>query len=99
MMAFVSVSDAELKAPVVDYSAYYPRGEGEPVLAEVTYAELRSGAIQVKGKTVPTGCFSSYALARRVAGHLKDRIRNGAFLLTEAVQPLPGPAPGGGEAQ
>ncbi len=92
MMAFVSVTDADIKAQVVDYSRFYPYGEGTASLHEVSYAELRSGAIEIDGKKVPTGCFSSYAAARKVAGHLKDSIRSGAFFLTQAVSPLPAPS-------
>jgi uncharacterized protein (DUF39 family) len=90
MMKFVSVTDEDLRAPVVDYSAYYPIGEGVAKLAEVTYAELKSGAVEINGKKVPTGCFSSYALAREVAEHLKQLIRNREFLLSQFVSPLPG---------
>jgi len=90
MVKYVSVSDEELKAPVVDYSTYYPTGEGQPKLAEVTYGELKSGAIQINGKRVPTGCFSSYVKAREVAEHLKDLIQNGKFLLSKPVAALPG---------
>jgi uncharacterized protein (DUF39 family) len=91
MMKFVSVSDADLKAPIVDYSVFYPTGEGKPKLGEVTYAELKSGTIEVSGKKVPTGSFSSYTKAREVAVHLKSLIKNGDFYLTQSVQPLPGP--------
>lgn len=92
MMKFVAVTDAELKAPVVDYSSYYPTGEGEAKLGEVTYAELKSGTIEINGKHLPTGCFSSYSKAREVAEYLKDMIENGDFLLTDSVGSLPGPA-------
>jgi len=91
MMEYVSVSDADLKAPVVDYSAYYPTGEGEAKLGEVSYAELKSGSIEIHGTKVPTGGFSSYAKAREVAGLLKSLIQNADFLLTQPVSPLPGP--------
>jgi uncharacterized protein (DUF39 family) len=90
MMKAVSVSDDELFAPVVDYSRFYPVGEGEALLGEVTYAQLKSGSIEVKGKQVPTGCFSSYSKAREVAGQLKSLIQKGGFLLTQPVAPLPG---------
>jgi len=90
MMKFVSVSDDELFAPVVDYSRFYPKGEGEALLGEVTYAQLKSGAIEVKGKRVPTGGFSSYSKAREVAGKLKSLIQSGDFLLSQPVAPLPG---------
>jgi len=89
IMARAALSDAEIMAPVVDYSEDYPQGTGR-VLAEVSYAELRSGAIRVQGKKVPTGSFSSYAKARLVAGVLKEWIRNGRFELTQPVAPLPG---------
>jgi uncharacterized protein (DUF39 family) len=94
MMTFVSVSDAELKAPLVDYSLYYPTGEGEAKLGEVTYAQLKSGAIELLGKKIPTGCFSSYAKAREVAELLKHQITKGKFLLAQSVSPLPLPKAG-----
>ena len=89
-MRTVSLSDEDLVAPVVDYSRYYPNGEGEAQLGEVTYAQLRSGSIEFRGKHIPTGCFSSYAKAREVADHLKTLIKSGAFLLSQPVSPLPG---------
>jgi uncharacterized protein (DUF39 family) len=90
MMAFVSVSDDELLAPIVDYSRFYPTGEGEPSLGEVTYGELKSGFIEVQGKKVRTGGFSSYAKAREVAEQLKSLVKGGTFQLGQPVAPLPG---------
>ncbi|UCD32065.1 MAG: homocysteine biosynthesis protein [Desulfobacterales bacterium] len=86
----VSVTDNELKAPVVDYSEFYPRGEGAAKIGEVTYEELKSGSIRIKDQDVPTGSFSSYAKAREVAQHLKQLIQNGDFYLTQWQAPLPG---------
>lgn len=90
MMKAVSVCDEELFAPVVDYSRFYPTGEGEALIGEVTYAQLKSGSIEVRGKPVPTGCFSSYSKAREVAGKLKSLIQGGDFLLSQPVAQLPG---------
>ena len=90
----VSVTDAEIKAPVVDYSKYYPTGEGEAKLGEVTYKDLKSGNIRIKDQDVPTGSFSSYAKAREVAQHLKHLIQNGDFFLTQWQTPLPGAVTG-----
>jgi uncharacterized protein (DUF39 family) len=90
MMKTVSVSDDDLFAPVVDYSRFYPTGEGEALLGEVSYAQLKSGSIEVKGYQVPTGCFSSYSKAREVAGKLKSLIQSGDFLLSQPVAQLPG---------
>jgi uncharacterized protein (DUF39 family) len=90
MVQSVSITDSELRAPVVDYSKFYPTGEGEPKLAEVSYEELKSGSIRIKDQDVPTGSFSSYAMAREVAQHLKHLVQGGDFLLTQAQVPLPG---------
>jgi uncharacterized protein (DUF39 family) len=86
----VGVTDDQLKAPVVDYSEFYPTGQGEAKLGEVTYQELKSGSIRIKNQDVPTGSFSSYILARKVAHHLKQLILDGNFLLTQFQAPLPG---------
>ena len=85
-----SVSDEELYAPVVDYSVDYPQGTGR-VLGEVSYAQLRSGEVEILGRRVPTASLSSYARAREIANVLKEWIRSGRFLLTEPVELLPCP--------
>ncbi len=82
------LSDAELQAPVVDYSRGYPYGEGGP-LGSVTYAELKSGRIALNGKEIPTAPLSSYVRAQGIAATLKAWIEAGEFLLTEPVQALP----------
>ena len=94
MMEFVSITDADIKAPIVDYSVFYPTGEGASVLGEVTYAELKSGSIEIDGRKVPTGGFSSYAKAAEVAALLKSQIQRGDFLLTQPVASLPRPSTG-----
>jgi uncharacterized protein (DUF39 family) len=83
------VTDAEIFAPVVDYAEAYPQRKSD-ILAEVSYAELKSGTIKVKGKAIPTASLSSYPGAVEIAGILKEWIKNGKFLLTEPVAPLPG---------
>jgi len=90
---YAARSDGEILAPVVDYSRTYPERESE-VLAEVSYAELKKGMIKILGKEVPTGCLSSYAKARKIAQILKEWIKEGKFLLSEPVAPLPGPDSG-----
>ena len=83
-----AVRDEDIVAQVVDYSETYPQRESGS-LAEVNYAQLRRGEISVNGKKVPTASLSSYAMAREIAGILKDWIQKGEFLLTECVQQLP----------
>jgi uncharacterized protein (DUF39 family) len=83
-----TVTDEEIVAQVVDYSEAYPNCIPGS-LGEVTYAELKSGSIKVNGKNVQTSGLSSYIRAKEVANILKDSIKNGSFLLSEPVAPLP----------
>lgn len=80
--------DDELTAKVIDYSSDYPNGVGEP-LAEVSYAALKSGKIELGGREIPTSGLSSYSGAKKIASQLKKWIEAGEFLLSEAVAPLP----------
>jgi uncharacterized protein (DUF39 family) len=93
ILHFVSVSDADLVAPVVDYSEAYPQCQPE-ILAEVTVAQLKTGEITVAGKKVVTAGLSSYARALEIALTLKTWIEAGTFLLTEPVAFLPDPESG-----
>ncbi len=84
----VAVTDADLVAQVVDYSEAYPQCIPGS-LGEVTYAQLKSGSINVNGKEVPTSGLSSYARAREVANIVKDWLESGSFFLSDPVAPLP----------
>ncbi len=84
-----AVRDEQITAPVVDYSRDYPHNEGEP-LARVSYAELRSGTIEVRGRRVRAASLSSYSKAREIAGELKRWIESGRFYVSRPAEPLPG---------
>jgi len=88
ILRYTTVRDKDILAPVVDYSEAYPQGKPD-ILAEVSYAELKSGKIRVKDKDVPTASLSSYPRAVEIAAILKEWILTGKFLLTEPVEPLP----------
>jgi len=90
LAAQTGVSDADIVTKVVDYGRHYPTGEGTP-LGEVNYAQLRSGKITVNGKEVATASLTSYRKSREVATILKEWIKKGEFLLTDVLQPIPGP--------
>ncbi len=89
MLRYTMVTDAEIYAPVIDYSDAYPQRKPD-ILGEVSYAELKSGQIKIQGQEVQTASLSSYPGAVKIAGILKDWIKKGEFLLTEPVAPLPG---------
>ena len=75
-------------APIVDYSHDYPEKTGK-ILGRVSYAELRTGEIEVNGKPVRVGSLSSYRMALEIATLLGDAIRRGDFLITEPSARLP----------
>jgi uncharacterized protein (DUF39 family) len=89
ILQYTLVTDADILAPVVDYSDAYPNRKPD-VLAEVSYAELKSGKIHVGGKEIPTASLSSYPGAVEIASTLKKWISSGRFLLSDPVAPLPG---------
>jgi uncharacterized protein (DUF39 family) len=89
ILRYTTVTDAEIFAAIVDYSDAYPNLKPD-ILGEVSYAELKSGKIKVKGKNIPTASLSSYSRALEIANTLKEWILSSKFLLTEPVAPLPG---------
>jgi uncharacterized protein (DUF39 family) len=89
ILRYTAVTDADILAPIVDYSEAYPQRKPD-TLGEVSYAQLKSGKIEVRGKQVPTSSLSSYPKAVEIAQTLKKWIQRGEFTLTEAVAPLPG---------
>lgn len=89
MAYFTSRSDEDFYAQVVDYSHDYPERISKS-LCEVTYAQLKTGKININGKQVLTYPISSYSKALEIAGILKDWIQSGSFLLSNPVAPLPG---------
>jgi uncharacterized protein (DUF39 family) len=86
MMKCVSISDKDIFAPVLDYSV---QSRNRKPLKETSYAELRSGTIELFGKKVKTSSLSSYYKARQIAEKLKQLVQEGDFLLTEPVERLP----------
>ncbi|MFC2010505.1 homocysteine biosynthesis protein [Chloroflexota bacterium] len=88
-LEYTTVTDRDIFAQVIDYSDAYPQLKPD-VVAEVSYAELKSGKIKIKGKDVPTASLSSYSRAVEIANTLKEWINSGEFLLTEPVALIPG---------
>ncbi len=89
MARFTAVRDADIVAPVIDYGEDYAANTGN-VLGEVTYAELKSGTIEVAGKRIRTASLSSASKARQIAEELKSWIEEGSFLVSQPAELLPG---------
>jgi L-aspartate semialdehyde sulfurtransferase len=82
----LSRSNGELFTEVYDYST----GErGRPMIRPVSYAELRSGKVEINGRTVVAAPLSSLYLAREIAETLKQSIAAGRFLLQEPIAFFP----------
>jgi uncharacterized protein (DUF39 family) len=88
MAAYTGVSDAEIFTQVIDYGYDYSNGIARNY-GEVSYAQLKSGSIEVNGKQVPTAPLSSMVKAREIAETLKGWIRDRKFLLSQPIQLLP----------
>ena len=89
ILGYTAVRDADIFTPVIDYAEAYPQRKPD-ILGEVSYAQLKSGRIEIQGKEVPTASLSSYPKALEIAASLKGWLQKGEFLLTEPVAPLPG---------
>ena len=89
ILRYTAVADSDIYAPVIDYSDAYPQLKPD-VIAEVSYAELKTGKIKIMNKNVPTSSLSSYPRAVEIAETLKKWIKDGTFQLTGPVAPLPG---------
>ena len=88
ILRHTAIRDEDIHAPVVDYSYDYPQNTGR-TLGEVTYAQLRTGSIELQGRTIPCFPLSSRTAARKIALILKSWIEEGKFLLGKPVELLP----------
>lgn len=78
-----AVTNDQIMTAVFDYSE---AARSRSVLREITYAELRSGEVSIKGKQVPTSSLSSLYKARQIAEILKNRIIKGEFMVEKPIQ-------------
>jgi L-aspartate semialdehyde sulfurtransferase len=90
MLYATTITDADISSPLCDYGVEgYPTGEN-CVLAQVNFAELKSGEIEFKGKKIRTAPLSSFSMAAEIAATLKQWITEGRFLISPPSTPLPG---------
>ena len=88
MAGFTGVSDAEIYTQIIDYAYDYSNRISRNY-GEVSYAQLKTGKIEVNGKEIPATPLSSVVKAREIAESLKKWIMAGKFYLQEPVQLLP----------
>lgn len=72
----LSIRDSEIVIQVKDYAL-----PERPLLLETDYASLRSGTVEIAGKTARTACSSSLARAAAIMEELKLMVKAGNFPL------------------
>jgi L-aspartate semialdehyde sulfurtransferase len=80
----VSVPNERIETTLCDYGQ-----DGHPGIARVSYAQLRSGFVELGGKRVRTASLSSLFMARRIAGLLRESLLSGSFPLSPPAASLP----------
>ena len=85
---YTGICDDDFFTQIVDYGKDYPNGVSKSY-GQVSYAELRTGFIKLKGQEIPTVPLSSLVRAREIAAILKKKIADGKFTLGEPQMMLP----------
>jgi uncharacterized protein (DUF39 family) len=80
----VSINNSQIETSILDYGTV-----GTPKLGQVSYEELQSGSINVKGKKVRTAPVASLSKARKIAEELKEWLQKGDFEISKPVQMFP----------
>ncbi|MFA4860890.1 homocysteine biosynthesis protein [Methanoregula sp.] len=82
-----AIRDEDISVDILDYGV---PSRSRPVAKKVTYAELRSGSVELNGEEIRTSSLSSYRKARQVAAELKQWVEKGTLQLalpTRAIDP------------
>jgi uncharacterized protein (DUF39 family) len=87
MFEHIARPNSEIYTTCFDYST----GElSRPVMGRFSYAELKSGKVEIGGKTVPTSTMTSISVSREIAMILKKSIGEGEFFLQEPIKNIAG---------
>ncbi len=85
ILKYTVVSDKDIFTQIVDYGHDYPQAISKSY-GQVSYAELKSGTIMIKGENVPTVPLSSMVKARKIADILKSEIQRARFFIGQPQQ-------------
>ena len=84
--AAAGLGDHQVQAPVLDFSI--PR-RVRPGFGCVSYKDLLSGRITIKGRDIPTASATSLRLTDDITAALAEKLRDGSFPLIAPFKPLP----------
>lgn len=79
-----AVRDEDITTDIVDYGV---PSRNRPSVKTVTYAELKSGKVEINGDEVRTSSLSSFKKAREIAGILKGWVESGKITMTLPTRP------------
>jgi CBS domain-containing protein len=79
------VRDEDITVDILDYGV---PSRSRPTVRKATYAELRSGSVEIDGEEVRTSSLSSFRRARKVAGELKSWVEQGKMQLALPTRPI-----------
>lgn len=80
----VSIRNEQIETSVYDYGRH-----DRPLLGRVSYAQLRSGNIEINEKRIRTTALSSLTKARQIASLLRLGIKEGRFEIVKPIQGFP----------
>jgi len=80
-----SVLDQDIYTNLIDYGV---KKRAKTILKKVSYAELKSGYVELNGKRIKSSSISSIYMARQISNLLKIWIENGKFFLTTPIERL-----------
>jgi uncharacterized protein (DUF39 family) len=80
-----AVRDQDISVDILDYGI---PSRSRPAMRKVTYAELRSGTVELNGEEVRTSSLSSFRRARKVALELKEWVEKGNLQLALPTRPI-----------
>ena len=80
-----AVRDEDITVDLLDYGV---PSRARPKVRSVTYAELRSGSVEINGEQVRTSSLSSFRRARQVAAELKSWVERGKMQLALPTRPI-----------
>lgn len=86
MMKSVAIENKDIYTNIIDYSV---KKKSKPSLGRVNYEDLRSGSIELDGKTIKTAPITSLKKSRKIANELKQWIKDGQFTLQEPIKRFP----------
>ncbi|MCS7117025.1 MAG: homocysteine biosynthesis protein [Nitrososphaerales archaeon] len=84
--ATAALKDSEIFTYIIDFGV---PSRNRPIVKKVSYAELKSGKVEINNMEVRASPLSSFQYAAKIANTLKEWIEKGKFLLSRPVELIP----------